>query len=52
MDRTLSVVPERPFNSSSSCENVAEERVLPQVTFALIGGFLIRKYRITITPRV
>jgi hypothetical protein len=33
------------------CCAAAAMLVLPQVTFALIGGFLFRKFRITITPR-
>jgi hypothetical protein len=36
---------------SAICSAAAAMLVLPQVAFALIGGFLFRKYRITITPR-
>jgi hypothetical protein len=36
---------------SAICSAAGAMLVLPQVTFALIGGFLFRKFRTTIAPR-
>ncbi len=46
----------RPYGTlvcvSAICSAAAAMLVLPQVTFALIGGFLLRKYRITTALRL